>query len=414
MATVTHYIYSHYDPKDKEALEIATGQISTSQLTEPPDDSDDPWQTESHFGANRRLANAPRFVPAVVSYDEINNMMGIPAHILAPPAPGPKSEVASWYRSLTRQTRAPQAEASSSTVVPPPVAALPDSTPAATATLVPAPPSSSDSASRQHIRPDKNTWFITRALRSGPPSKPASQALTLADLLAREPPASSPEQAVKPPVFLALGPANRGWSMLHQQGWAEGEGLGATAPRQADSRSRTNKPAISPSSAKKGKAVARTLVKQEEREVQLDSDGDVSEVRKVEVVDLTLSDSDEDGAVDADAVEILESLANPPPFTLLSPTVLADPHTKPLLTPIPTVLKSDRLGVGLKAKTVGPYKASKKRVTHNQAALAAHIREADELRQLKALVGKGSRGFARLAKADSERRRQLIASLNTS
>ncbi|MFV0119362.1 hypothetical protein ACNF3Q_13315, partial [Staphylococcus aureus] len=71
MATVTHYIYSHYDPQEKEALQLATGQ----ELTAPQDESD-PWQTESAFGAQRRLAAAPRFVPAVVSYDEVNNMIG--------------------------------------------------------------------------------------------------------------------------------------------------------------------------------------------------------------------------------------------------------------------------------------------------------------------------------------------------
>ncbi|KAJ3529900.1 hypothetical protein NM688_g7787 [Phlebia brevispora] len=88
-------------------------------------------------------------------------------------------------------------------------------------------------------------------------------------------------------------------------------------------------------------------------------------------------------------------------------------HTTALLTPIATVLKSDRLGIGLKAKTVGPYKASKKRVTHNQAALAAHIRANEEMRRRKAITGRGTRGFARLAKAEAEQRRQLLASLNS-
>lgn len=412
MATVTHYIYSYYDAKDREALEIATGQTSSHQHTEVEDDSADPWQTESSFGARRRLANAPRFVPAVFSYDEVNNMMGIPKHLLTPPTrEEPKSEVSAWYRSLTSSRSSPGSELESNSAAPPPRAStapaehsplLIDST--SQPTSQPAEP-----AAKPRIRPDKNNWFITRALRSEPSSKPATPAPTLADILAREPPALSSQQAVKPPVFLALGPSNRGWSMLQQQGWNEGEGLGANAPR------RQPKPSIaattSTRSRAKGKEVDRGLVKQEELEVQLDLDGEISEVRKVEVVDLTLSDSDDDN----EAYEKLDTERSPSsePQQPVTSTEPLEAHSKPILTPIPTILKSDRLGIGLKAKTVGPYKASKKRVTHNQAALAAHTKEAEELRRLKALVGRGSRGFSRLAKADSEHRRQLLANLNS-
>jgi len=83
-----------------------------------------------------------------------------------------------------------------------------------------------------------------------------------------------------------------------------------------------------------------------------------------------------------------------------------------LLTPLPTVLKADRLGVGLKAKTEGPYKQSKKRVTHSAAALAAHIRSAEEMRRNKAIVGRGRRGFAKIHKKEEGRRKALLAYLN--
>jgi hypothetical protein len=85
---------------------------------------------------------------------------------------------------------------------------------------------------------------------------------------------------------------------------------------------------------------------------------------------------------------------------------------KALLTPLPTVLKSDRLGIGLKAKTFGPYKASQKRVTHNAAALAAHVKENEERKLFKQKVGRGSRGFARAEKRESEKRKGLLAYLN--
>ena len=405
MATITHYIYSHYDAKDRESLEIATGQIPSGQTE---DDETDPWQTESSFGVRRLTTNAPRFVPAVVSYDEVNNMMGVTKHLFTPAAPEEsKSEVGLWYRSLARQVPDAQSGPGSSATIPRSSTMPPDA--ATTSTTSPTFPAS-ETVTKSRVRTSKNDWFIRRALHSEPASKSNSPAPTLADILAREPPASSAQQAVKPPVFLALGPTNRGWSMLQQQGWNEGEGLGATAPRQIQIRPRGVTSMVSQRS-RKGKGVDRCSVKHQEHEVQLDSDGEISEVRRVEVVDLTLSDSDQE----EDADDTVRGAPMPAPG-ILDPSVSingVEAHSKPLLTPIPTVLKSDRLGIGLKAKTVGSYKASKKRVTHNQAALASHIKEAEELRRVKALVGRGSRGFARLAKADSDHRRQLLASLNS-
>lgn len=406
MATVTRYIYSHYDPQDREALEIETGQESSSSTRDAlrpqePEDEADPWQTESAFGAQRRLAAAPRFVPAAVSYDEVNNMLGgFRREVLQPPMEEPKSDLGGWYRSLTsglqgkscettRPFGAQPSAASTGQSVPPQFAASSTSQPA---TIVAQP------------RPDKNNWFITRALRSEPSSAPPTPSPTLADILAREPPPSA-SKPFKPPVFLALGPSNRGWTMLQQKGWSEGEGLGASVPRRFVQQTAQQRSV--PASRKGKMPMDRVYVKMESQEVRLDAEGDISEVRKVEVMDLTLSDSEDEGAEEeeGDDVEL-------PPSSTSAPSRSTSPHSTPLLTPIPTILKSDRLGIGLKAKTFGPHKASKKRVTHNQAALAAHIRASEETRRLKAKVGRGSRSFARLAKADSEQRRQLLASLN--
>jgi len=79
---------------------------------------------------------------------------------------------------------------------------------------------------------------------------------------------------------------------------------------------------------------------------------------------------------------------------------------------LPTVLKADRLGIGLKAKTEGPYRQSKKRVTHNAAALAAHIRTAEEMRRKKAEVGRGKRGYAKMHRREEDRRKLMLAYLN--
>lgn len=404
MATVTHYIRSHYDPKDKEALQIATGQIPAEH---PPEaEEEDPWQTESAFGAERRIAAAPRFVPAAISYDEVNNMLGgMPQAALQPPALELKEDVGGWYRSLTKRNTGPEQK---------PLATTSQSSFSTTHISTPDPGSvlRTDKPAAARARTDKNNWFITRVLQSEPPpSTPSTPASTLADILEREPPV--PKQPVKPPVFLALGPSNKGWGMLQQSGWNEGEGLGANAPRRTRlPESWSTNPTASSSKVKlhSEPGSGRVQAKTERQEVALDLDGEITELRAVEVVDLTLSDSDSDNS-DEDEIEAIPGPSTSHPATIEEEDP-ASSHSKPLLTPIPTVLKSDRLGIGLKAKTVGPYKASKKRVTHNQAALAAHVRANEDMRRMKALIGRGSRGFARLAKAESEQRRRLIASLN--
>ncbi len=189
--------------------------------------------------------------------------------------------------------------------------------------------------------------------------------------------------------------------MLQRGGWSEGEALGASAPRRTlTEKAREKRP-------------ARTIlddrelsIRTEEREVAVGTDDDIREVRKVDVVDLTLSDSEEDEGVDDVEMDISADGGQREPSSTVS-----SHNPKALLTPIATVLKSDRLGIGLKAKTEGPYKASKKRVTHNQAALAAHTKENEEMRKRKALFGRGARSFARIAKAEAESRQRLLASL---
>ncbi|KAI0731908.1 hypothetical protein C8Q72DRAFT_181712 [Fomitopsis betulina] len=385
MATVTHYIYSHYEPKQREELQRATGQITESEELE-----EDPWQTESSFGAQRRLANAPRFVPAIVSYDEINNMMGVSQAIPPTAEEKPNIEVSSWYKSLTQPSGALVIDDAKPIASTSTIPSTPHTTYPSTSTL--APPKAAK----------RDAWFITRALRSEPPTARPTPTYTLADILSRDPPPDPSGKSFSPPVFLHIGPSNRGYAMLEKSGWNEGEPLGPGVIRRP--RQLEGPPPPRGTKREKGKAV----VKEEEREVKLDPDGDITEVRKVDVIDLTFSDA-EDEPEDTKAVLSVEDS----PVSAFAETELASSHNpKALLTPLPTVLKSDRLGIGLKAKTVGPHKASKKRVTHNQAALAQHIRDTEEMQRMKALMGRGSRGFARLAKAEAESRRRLLANLN--
>ncbi|OCH89911.1 hypothetical protein OBBRIDRAFT_731835 [Obba rivulosa] len=307
---------------------------------------------------------------------------------------GPTNDVSSWYKSLTRSSSAPATEAK------PAMSAPSSGIPSGSST-----PSMSDvvgtSIRKQQTR-DKNSWFISRALQSQPASGRSTPTTTLADILDRELPHDSSDRPFRPPVFLAIGPSNRGFAMLQQSGWSEGEPLGAGEERiPADMEAREIKP-----------EERRIVVKEETREVTLDSDDEITEVQKVNVIDLTFSDSDESGDhdVEPDAAAVESALSSPqPPDPQPGPSASHNPRA--LLTPLPTVLKSDRLGIGLKAKTEGPYRASKKRVTHGAAALAAHARATEEVRRMKARVGRGTKGFTRLAKAETERRQRLLASL---
>lgn len=350
MATVTHIIRSHYNPADREELERETGQRINDQS--------DPWETESSFSAQRRNRAAPTFVPATISYDG----WGVPL----PTAPRaalklpdqPSTSTAEWYKSLT----AP----SSSREAPP---ARPSSAPTPS-------PSSQVSGPAQGPRQEsitKNNWFISKVLRSEPSTKPSSPAPSLADLLARDPPPLPSEGRYTPPVWLHIGPSNRGFGMLQRSGWNEGEGLGAHVIRPSVARAR---------------------------------DVNVDEYTR-EVIDLTHSDSEasEDALEDCDATQGAVQ-------TQVAGEASASHMQRSLLTPLPTILKADRLGIGLKAKTEGPYKQSKKRVTHNAAALAAHIRSAEETRRKKAAFGKGKRGFAKVHKREEDRRKMMLAYLN--
>ncbi|KAF8133781.1 hypothetical protein EV363DRAFT_1161259 [Boletus edulis] len=366
MATVTHIIRSHYDSADREKLELKTGQRTD-------DDTSDPWQTESPFSAQRRIRAAPTFVPATISYDE----WGVPSHTASPAVARareeldqPRTSLAEWYRSLTASSSSRQA--------PPPRSSSAPSLPSQDARLRLGPPQT-----RRRREKKNDYWFIRKALCSEPSTKPGSPAPSLADLLARDPPPLPSEGRFTPPVWVHIGPSNRGFGMLQRGGWNEGEGLGAHVVRRV-ARAKDVDERPRPSSY-----------------VQMNAP---------EVIDLTLSDSEasEDDALEEEEEDDIQELGQTQPYT---GGVSASHMQKSLLTPLPTVLKADRLGIGMKAKTDGPYKQSKKRVTHNAAALAAHIRSAEEMRRSKAAVGKGKRGFAKIHKREEDRRKAMLAYL---
>ncbi len=268
-----------------------------------------------------------------------------------------------------------------------------------------------------------------------PPATPS----TLADMLARHPPPLPSEKKFAPPIFLEIGPSNKGFGMLQRAGWTEGEPLGPDVVRQKHTAEQLRDGDMIPTAPMdpKGKLKSRhynvKIASHQQRvEVKMENFDDVSELRSVDVIDLTLSDSASDSG-DAEtegsgastgstaiqtnrqgheAAAALEVSGGAPGghMTPLDPSPYA---RKALLTPIATVLKSDRLGIGLKAKTVGPHKASQKRVTHNTAALAAHVKAAEESRKRKQVFGRGHKGFEKQRRKDEEKRKALLAELKS-
>ncbi len=392
MATVTHYIYSHYDPEEqRDSLEEETGQTE--------EDARDPWQTESTFGVNRRIANPPRFVAAIVGYDQLADISQVAPpqrdESVAQPSP---NDLGGWYRSLARRDEKksdPQSEQPSTPVTrtsPPPQRAK---------------------------KWDKNSWFISNVLDADPESRStsATPAPTLADILSRDPPPLPSQERFVPPVFLTIGPSNKGFEMLQKGGWQEGEALGRTAARRGGIGFREgSNSALEDEASSYIERRKAAIIKKEE--VLIRHGDDIEELQKVDVIDLT-SDPEEDGSsMENDGVEQipdrrgLDPLARWKEDDAIAVESLIDHNPRALLTPLPTILKSDRLGIGLKAKRIGPYGESVKRVTHSQAALGAHAKKNEEIRRLKTQVGRGRRGFERVHKKETIDRRTLLAYLN--
>lgn len=380
MATVSHTIYSRYDPPERGSLEQSAGQSSDTL------DLDDTWQHEANLASRRRHRPPPHFIPASVPSTESGPTRAGSSHVLDHSDVSLGTELSSWYQSLSssRDPGNSTTQSSRSTV------------PAITRN------NSSPSLGKAPIseKKNKNNWFIMKAIQSEPSSTHPSPPPSLADILARDPPPLPTEEKYKPPVWLELGPSNKGFAMLQRSGWNEGEALGPHVIRR---------PSESPLLDKKGKR-REDNVTHEVLEFKSEEHDDVSELREVAVIDLSLSDSDPDTDDPNPNTGNFVSEKEHSPENLRSAHVSSSAHGgTALLTPLVTVLKSDRLGIGLKAKTVGPYKASKKRVTHNSVAMAAHIRTTEAIRRQKKEYGRGRRGYDKLRKREEAERKALLA-----
>lgn len=377
MATVTHIIYSHYDPNDRERLEAETGQI------DPQDeiDADEEWRIQTTLSGQRRTRLPPRFVPATTTYDPWSRTPTTAINAKVEGNAGGDS-LSQWYRSISKT----QASVATTSHHP---QQLPNR---------PYHPEKSTPCPKAHRGRD---WFIQNALSSRPEASiPSAPPPSLDEMLIRHPPPLPSEPKFKQPVWLALGPTNKGFAMLQQKGWQEGEPLGPSVRRDHKSADPHDSELFNEAS-RKGQRTQRT----QSVAVKLEQADDDS---FVEVIDLTLSEDDDlENKVEADDGEDSTPTARP-----FADEDLLGGRTA-LITPIATTLKADRLGIGLKAKTEGPYHVSKKRITHNKAALAAHIQAAERLRRQKQEMGRGYRSFAKASKRESTSRQQMIAYMNS-
>jgi G-patch domain len=246
---------------------------------------------------------------------------------------------------------------------------------------------------------------------SGSVSLPATPAPSLAELLKREPPPLPSEARVKPPVWTSIGPSNKGFSMLQRSGWNEGETLGPYALRQKPSE-----PTLPDALQLQPRPRSHPPFGQGKVEVKLEDFGDdICEVKHVDIVDLTLTSESEGEEEEEDAEDPIADSAMETEAALDED--VSGHGGRALLAPIATVLKADRMGIGLKPKTIagplGAYRIPQKRVTHNAAAMAAHIRAGEELRRQKREQGRGHRAFARKKRKEAVERKEMLAYLNS-
>ena len=416
----------------------------------------DPWLVELPYAPAK--FNPPiKFVKSVLSYEEVNDYIERGYESGSFGRDEEKDEdaeeagkgISNWYRNLSRtnaSTPVPETGAvaegtartgtldyliSSSDVTDGSATTTPQQTSERPST--PRPASQPRESLRPQPRPSDNTrrrtdWFNPNILSPtasgcGSPALGPRSSSTLADMLARDPPPNGLQEAYTPPTWIMLPPSNPGFRILQKSGWSEGEPLGPYFARRQNVVQPEQQPVAGPSNLGKGKITPETRT----TEIELEGYDDIVEIKKEQFIDLTISDDEESAspsdkdASDGDVMDQDDEASQSPNFPSMNSNPTSARRSAPqkeghggkaLLTPLPTVLKSDRLGIGLKAKTVGPYKASQKRVTHNVAALAAHVKANEERRVFKQKVGRGSRGFARAEKSESEKRKSLLVYLN--
>lgn len=513
MALVSHTIYSHYDPRNhlEEFIQLqvdsgvgssegsvdaldAKGQLldAERQIRERErqlEEIERAWRTENAFPPSA-VSMAPKFVRASGVAVEKKMWKG------KEKAREDAGDVSGWYSSLTSRARTP----STATVVSSSRFSKNTTGSSIAVSMSPKrkrnwfestlPPGSlGPLALPSYTQPFSSTQSTSTPTQTSstqpthpPPPAPPSLAPSLAEMLHRSPPPLPTEPAFKPPIFLELNPTNRGWKMLERWGWREGEGVGGVGSTQ-------HRPRVDGERERKlGKGKGRDEEQSRETGKEV-----IDLTQDEETIDLTLSDDEDPIPIDIDAesysddassvtldddyidVDALDDLDEhfvfaSPESVFTAPDVLSmasslsaaglrntHRHTHDyrttLLTPIPTIMKSDRLGIGLRAKTrkvsllehtlgsrshrsshsssrhlnsshhpkshshthsrtdeaTSSYRAPIRTLTPN---FVRHLEGMEVARKRRERVGRGWRGYKRDGEREGRERREMIGYLN--
>ena len=466
MATRSYTIVSHYTPPTSDHNDDAPG--SADEGSEGDElEQEKIWQTgplyksrsaDSDIYVSHRAAHPPRFVPAVLSHEAHETFSLSEQSTTAfqlersrPLADSEKEGLGSWYKSL-RSTTDSKVQEAQSTIGPVVSTEIPASTPPPThsprRTVHTKPKPSKKRKTRPH------DWFILNALptstqTSHPSSTTFSSSSSLADILSRAPPPlpGSNDPKFIPPLRTKLGPGNRGYILLAQQGWKEGEGLGSWRTRPiTQSLAAAEDEAQGSDAAVEGGELGLVDAAESTSPMGEDSrETDVPDasVKTPQIIDLTVSD--DDSAYESSEDIIPSSLPLPEPSATEIDDVREDldPSRTVLLAPLKTYLKSDRLGIGARPKpsssfaslhhsrtqkhtsstTSNTSSTSVKRKPLTDTAQAMYDARDKERRKreeehralmLRLKGGKrGSKGFAAVKREDERRRKDLLAYMNS-
>lgn len=473
MATQSFTIVSHYNPPDESDNEDEP--LSDGDLDELAE-QEKIWRTgplyksrssESEAFVSHRAAYPPRFVPALLSSDDYS-LSALPTSS-GPPNRSTKTDhsdtkLGSWYKGLLTTSFAPhdgepengtsEATETPSTSHQIPLTKSPSNL--VPQTLSPSHPASSSTpqttTKKRKVRP--NDWFIQNSLPKSSftlaPTTNSSSSSSITDILTRNPPPLPNSSAAPyvPPLRTKLGPGNRGYALLAQKGWREGEGLGSwrTVATSEESISEAGPSRLRASnsvpSVKVEDARVREIPQNKERR-------EVIDLTVSEIIDLTVSDDGSDSAWESDEDSIMPSSSHLPHQSSIPSPIPPQPQQQPddhgrtvLIAPLNTYLKADRLGIGAtrgnNSKPSSNIDTRKDRGTRNSAASPPprpkpkpftdtsqamytvrdrhRIKREQEHRSqmLRQKGGKrGTKGFASVKKEEERRRKDLLAYMNS-
>jgi hypothetical protein len=358
---------------------------------------------------SRSNVKPPNFVPAFRTYDEYGLPIRAPgrggAGCVPAPEESPKTreDIASWYRNLTRTNVAAVLETERPEV-------------AQVLTKKPPAPTSAPPTTQSINKKRKRGWFDS-SVASVPLASalhPPTPVPTIADIVTRVSSPSQGEPSSASRNFSVIPPSNRGFSILSKSlGWQEGEGLGRSAKRRHTEWAHVVQSGVDtvPSAG----ITTETDQETEDGEEESNDEEECSSGEEDDIpVQLQDTQHDPNGRRLMPTAEHLNNHYTTCPQS--NPTPPIDQGSR--ITPIPVVLKHDRLGVG----------ASKKRtiLTSNTLARLASDHERRNLsggairhnetkarhRERREKFGRGRNSYARMQKQETKARERMLEYMN--